>query len=151
MSLTQKLKDDLLTARKEKYEIQSGILRVLLGEIEQEQVKTGVELPDDRIYSMIRKIQENNIRCMAYTSSDKLIGENNILNRYLPTLLNPLEILALISPELHAEILSSDEKSIGKFTGKILKIIKERNLSSNGNDVNKVIQDIIQQNTEHRA
>ncbi len=185
MSLTQKLKDDLLTARKERNELKSNILRVLLGEIEQIQVKTGVELPEEKIHSIIRKLVESNkqtydLQCKSFNipivlanpdqpSIEKLrdmlsksggttdlvwgpdlefkvvshlLEENAILASYLPTLLNPLEILALISPELHTEILLSDEKSLGKFTGKILKLVKEKGLTSNGNDVNKVIQDI---------
>lgn len=185
MSLTQQIKADLLQSRKEKNELKSNILRVLLGEIELESCKTGVELPDDRVHSIIRKIVESNkqtyeLQCKSFnipivlvnpdqSSIEKLrdmlfksggttdlvwgpdlefevvnplLAENAILLSYLPTLLTHEEILSLITPELQTEILSVDEKSLGKFTGKILKIIKEKGLTSNGNDVGNVIKTI---------
>lgn len=145
MSLTQQIKSDLLTSRKEKNELKSNILRVLLGEIELESCKTGVELPDEKVHSIIRKIIESNNICIdkitaPFTTSNPLIYENEILFLYLPTLLTHDEILALISPELQAEIIAGDEKSSGKFIGKILKIVKDKGLSSNGNDVGNTIK-----------
>lgn len=189
MSLTQQIKADLLQSRKEKNELKSNILRVLLGEIELESCKTGVELPDEKVHSLIRKIIESNKQTYGLQSKnlesitlyslnrssldnsalDKLrdmiansngvmdivwgpdlelkethplLEENIILSAYLPTLLTHEEILSLITPELQTEILSADEKSLGKFTGKILKIVKEKGLTSNGNDVGSVIKAI---------
>lgn len=150
MSLVDKLRSDLLQSRKEKDEIRSNILRVVLGEVELIQAKTGVALPDEKVCQIIRRIVESNSSVLGLSIKDNsatiLEKENNILIEYLPINLSIQQIRELISQELIEEIKSSSPRDLGKLTGKVIRIVKESGKTADGNDVRSVIISIGEDN-----
>ncbi len=160
MSLTDQIKADLLSARKEKDELKSGILRVLLGEVELIESRSGVKLPDDKIYTTIRAIIKANkisggledekgnpifvnAQSTFFANALKLEDENKILEKYLPSLLSVEEIKAVITVhDLKEKVISASDKDLGKLTGEVMKVIKVAGNSANGNDIKIAMQEL---------
>lgn len=142
MYLIAKLKEDLLESRKLKTEVKSGILRVLLGELELVQSRTGVTPTDESIQPIIRKMITSNKECYAQNKSDILLEENQILQSYLPRELCTKEISEYLTDGMRQEILSAQEKDVPRLIGVLVKTFKTLGYHVNGTDIKSVIMDV---------
>lgn len=150
-----KLKEDLLESRKLKTEVKTSVLRVLLGEIELVQSRTGVGPTDESIYPIIRKMITSNKEVMNHLDldgtpylkddwfkKDILEEENSILQAYLPRELNSQEIRQYLTDGMVNEIQSAQEKEVPKLIGVLVKTFKTLGYHVNGADIKTVIADV---------
>ncbi len=137
--LVDKIKLDLLESRKLKTEVKSSVLRVLLGEIELVQSRTGVIPTDESIYPIIRKMITSNNECYAQNSSEVLLQENTILDGYLPQQLSQTEICNNITDIMITDIKSATDKDVPKLIGLFVKTFKTLGFHVSGNDIKAAI------------
>ena len=88
MSLQSKLRQDMLVAMKSRDRDTVDLLRVAAGEFGRE-MNNGVELSDDRVLAILRKMKENAIEL----GND---GEVVILDKYLPQMLGEMQIKTIV-------------------------------------------------------
>lgn len=153
--ITETLKADVLTAVKSGDSARRNILKLVLGEVELSTARTGVALPDDKVFQIIRKIIEGNDQVIVELKKrfipglslddfkrDMLQNENSILSSYLPKMLTLEEIVLALPDELKTEIKSSTPNDYGKLTGKVMAYLKGKGLSANGNHVKMAILNV---------
>lgn len=89
MSLQSKIREDMVSAMKTKDRDTLDLLRVVAGEFGRE-MNNGIELPDDRVIAILRKLKE-------YAIELGNLGEVEILERYLPQMLDEQQIRLAIN------------------------------------------------------
>jgi uncharacterized protein YqeY len=141
MTLKDRLKADLLQARKTKNEAARNVLSVVLGDIQTEE-STHASLSDEQIEAKLRKLAENNQQVIdanpAAANSDLLRAEIAVLNTYLPKYMTAGEINDFVAaqPELAAAVRATKE---GQAIGLILKALKAADLKALGTDVKTAV------------
>jgi len=108
MSLQSKLREDMLTAMKSKDRDTVDLLRVAAGEFGRE-MNNGIELSDDRVLAILRKMKENAIEL----GND---GEVVILDRYLPSMLGESQIKTIVGGIIQKNSYSGMQ-DMGKVMG----------------------------------
>jgi uncharacterized protein YqeY len=141
MSLKDRLKADLLDARKAKNEAARNVLSVVLGDIQTEE-STHQALSDEQIEAKLRKLAENNQQVLdanpSAANSELLRAEIAVLNTYLPKYMTAGEIKEFIiaRPELAEAVDATKE---GQAIGLILKALKQADLKALGTDVKAAV------------
>jgi len=109
MKLQEKIKADLVTAMKNKDENVKSLLRVVIGEIN----RVGKDISDDELVKIIRKMKEN-------ASEMGNTNEVEILNMYLPVMLEPKQLEILIKG-----IINKNGYDGMKDMGKVMKELRD--------------------------
>lgn len=96
MSLYQKLKEDLNSARKERDSFKTNVLSTVIGELE----RKGKSPSESEVYAVIKKMHNDacsiaNMTCAGSCSSVK--SEMSLLESYLPSQLSEQELSSVIS------------------------------------------------------
>jgi uncharacterized protein YqeY len=146
MDLKTTLKNDMFAAMVKRDTLKKEILQVTLGEVTLRESRSGVNIPDSEVISILKKLVSSNNEVLEYmkTSPDKyepakLQREISILETYIPKSLTTDEIVSKLSDELKEEILGTLPNN-GKLIGKVIKFLKGLGLQANGEDVKSVIQ-----------
>lgn len=153
--ITDQIRTDMLAAVKSRDNPKRDILKLVLGEIDLQVARTGVQLSDDRVFQIIRKIldglqitlDEMNKRAKTIKDFDffkitAIENEYAILSPYLPKMLTLDEIVQALPDEIKVQIKSSTPEDYGKMTGTVMKYLKGKGLSVEGNSVKLAILNI---------
>lgn len=101
MQLFEKIKEDRMTARKDHDRAVSSVLTTLVGELESQSKRTGLEITNDLVIQTCKKFIFNNTETMkliiSETKYDDLADENNALEKYLPMQLTNDQITSIIN------------------------------------------------------
>lgn len=166
MSFTETLRSELLSAMKAKDENKKDVLRVVLGEVETTESRSGVRLPEDKVQAILRKLIESNEETIrlsnpanASLASDEtslslmivnLREQNTYLSSLLPKRLTKEEILSKLNePTASTVVVNTDilsAKSEGQAIGLAMKFFKTANLAVDGNLVKEVVIELRNQN-----
>jgi uncharacterized protein YqeY len=109
MKLQEKIKADIMTAMKNKDENTKSLLRVVSGEIS----RIGKDVSDDDVIKIISKMKEN-------ASEMGNANEMDILNKYLPVMLEPKQLEILIKG-----IITKNSFEGMKDMGKVMKELRD--------------------------
>jgi uncharacterized protein YqeY len=112
MSLQSQIREDMLAAMKSRDTEVVSLLRVVAGEFGRE-MNNGIELPDDRVLAILRKMSENAIELGNQ-------GEVEILDKYLPKMLGEQQIKTLVGGIIQTNKFSGMQ-DMGKVMGEIKK------------------------------
>lgn len=135
--LEQLIRDKVKLALQEKDEITKNILRVVIGEIDTLNGR-GKQVDDEQIHKILRKLVLSNEETIA-AMTKTLVQENNILNEFLPKLLDKKEILNhLLAFIEQIKLAKNDGLAIGIAMG----VFKKINLPVDGKDVSDVVTKI---------
>lgn len=110
MSLTEKISDDMLGARKSGNTVQKNVLSTLIGEIDKKSKEVGRTLPvtDAEVISLIKKLISSNIECNTP-------DENVYLECYLPKVLSLTQLTSIVE-----RIVTDNSYSTMKDMGKVM-------------------------------
>lgn len=98
-------------------------LRVIIGEIDLQEVKEGKPLDSERIYKIITKIKDGCEETLKHRESVQLIGEIRYLDSLLPQKLTKIETMQVLSTSsVFADI--KEAKSDGQAIGAAMKYCK---------------------------
>lgn len=143
--LIQKIKDQLLDARKSRNELVKNVLSVVLGDIQSQESRPGQkELTDQQIEKIIQKLIKANMETMEASiklgsDCEKLNSENKILKDLLPRACTREEIVAFLND--HKEIIKS-ASSDGQATGVTIKLLFAIEGSKDGKLVAEIVKEI---------
>ncbi len=141
MSLKDRIKSDLLQARKTKNLAARNVLSVILGDIQTEEA-THSSLTDEQIEARLRKMADSNREVIDANPSaanvDTLRAEIAVLNSYLPKYLTAQEIQEFVvaRPELREAVTAAKE---GQAIGLVVKALKQTDFKALGNDVKEAV------------
>ena len=145
--LLQRIKSEHLEARKRRQPTQSGILSVLLGEIQNLQASPGQrgDVQDGAIIRIIRKLIAGNedLLLKADEQSElhaKLVLENMLLDTLLPQMWSQEQIVEWLSNK-HGRLIR-EQKSDGPATGIALKLLNSCQCPVEGNVVAQAVKEI---------
>ena len=132
MSLVETLKQDLITAMKEKNKEKLNTLRSVKGALQLERSNNKKEENDDLVLDVINKqikMRKDSIEEFMKAGRDDLVEsyqkEIDILNNYMPSMLS-MEELEQIIKEAIAKIGAVDVKQMGLVMREITPVIKNR-------------------------
>ena len=108
MSLQSKIREDMVAAMKSRDRDTVDLLRVAAGEFGRE-MNNGIELEDDRVLAILRKMSEN----AKELGND---GEVVILKKYLPEMLGETQIKTIVGGIIQKNGYSGMQ-SMGKVMG----------------------------------
>jgi len=117
MSLQSKIREDMVNAMKNRDRDTVDLLRVVAGEFGRE-MNNGIELPDDRVIAILRKMKENAIEL-------ENLGEVEILDRYLPQMLGDFQVKTIV-----AGIIQANGFSGMQDMGNVMTTIKNHPMSA---------------------
>ena len=113
MTILQTIKNDQLTARKNRDVIQASILTTLIGEASMVGKNNGNrETTDLEVIAVIKKFINNINESLSVKDSDILRTERNILNAYVPQQMSDLDLKEYITGIISAMRLSSKDAGI---------------------------------------
>jgi len=139
--MKQKIKDDLLNARKSKDDLRKSLLGVLLGEIQLDESRSGKEMDDSGVVKHIKKLKKS---CdeMYDRGDEKAFQESKILDAYLPTEMSALEIVSAIRSEngLIEELVNAPNRM--RLMGKVKAVLDKDGRPYDGKMVSVVIKEI---------
>lgn len=121
MSLLQQIKNDQLTARKNREVLKASLLTTLIGEAANIGKNDGNrETTDAEVVAVVKKfvkgLDEMITVAITYTNKDKAeqsIAEKAILQVYLPQQMSEAQLTAVIA-EIKAEVGATNAKDMGK-------------------------------------
>lgn len=139
--MIDKIKTELLTARKNRDKLAVNVLGLVLGEIQTASVAKDLTEQDE--LSIIKKIIKSNnttIKALKESGTDfqELEQENEILNQFLPQQLTCEQIEKIIAE--HGITLDSN---VGKSMGMAIKVLKKEGHEFDANDVREAIQKLL--------
>lgn len=130
MKLEEKLKQDIVTALKEKEKVRLTVLRMVKGAVDLDYINTKKEITDDTVITVINKqikMRNDSIEEFKKAGRDDLVEatteEVNILMEYLPEQLTDDEIDELLT-EIFNEVKPESAKDMGKIMQKITPLVK---------------------------
>lgn len=145
--LVTTLKQKAFEAAKEKKEVEKNILRFVLGEVQNKEMKQKIILSDDDVVSLIRKVVDKNHETLSYVKEnqnqeikDKLNLENEILNQFIPKTLSCDEIIKSLDQETVK--LIKNAKNDGQSMGLAMKFFKSSEHNVLGIDVKEAVSKI---------
>jgi len=130
MSLQSKIRTDMVAAMKSRDTETLSLLRVAAGEFGRK-MNNGIELPDNQVIAILRKMCENAVEMGNF-------GEVEILNRYIPKMLDKDQTKDII-----VDIVNKNGFSGIKDLGKIMSELKKISMASQVNG--KLASDIAKQ------
>ena len=104
--MKNKIKKDRMNAMKNKEEVKKTILGVLLGELDQ----IGKDVSDEEVLKTIKKLIKSNME----VGSENTLKENDILEKYMPTILKKEELENIVDQQI-SENGYSKMKDMGKI------------------------------------
>ena len=116
MKLVKKLKDDMLTARKESNKHVALLLSSVIGEVDRSKEK----LDDIQVEKLIRGMCSNLINEIGTTES---ISEEKLLEKYLSELMSKEKIEKEVDTII-ADLNIEGMKNIGRVMGEFIKLFK---------------------------
>lgn len=143
MSLKAELKKRVLQAMKDKNELEKDLLRVLLGDLELAETRTGKELSEKDEQQIVRRMVKSNQETAALTQDpadvEKLKLELTILEALLPKTLSVAETIAALEPVADDLRAAGND---GQATGLAMKHLKPQGLQVDGKDVAAAVKQI---------
>lgn len=143
MSLKAELKKRVLQAMRDKNELEKDLLRVLLGDLELAETRTGNELSEKDEQQIVRRMVKSNQETAALTQDpadvEKLKLELAILEALLPKTLSVAETIAALEPVADDLRAAGND---GQATGLAMKHLKPQGLQVDGKDVAAAVKQI---------
>lgn len=143
MSLKAELKKRVLQAMRDKNELEKDLLRVLLGDLELAETRTGNELSEKDEQQIVRRMVKSNQETAALTQDpadvEKLKQELAILEALLPKTLSIAETIAALEPVADDLRAAGND---GQATGLAMKHLKPQGLQVDGKDVAAAVKQI---------
>lgn len=143
MSLKAELKKRVLQAMRDKNELEKDLLRVLLGDLELAETRTGNELSEKDEQQIVRRMVKSNQETAALTQDpadvEKLKQELAILEALLPKTLSVAETIAALEPVADDLRTAGND---GQATGLAMKHLKPQGLQVDGKDVAAAVKQI---------
>lgn len=143
MSLKAELKKRVLQAMRDKNELEKDLLRVLLGDLELAETRTGNELSEKDEQQIVRRMVKSNQETAALTQDpadvEKLKQELAILEALLPKTLSVAETIAALEPVADDLRAAGND---GQATGLAMKHLKPQGLQVDGKDVAAAVKQI---------
>lgn len=137
MTLKETIRKQISDATKARMEDQKNVLKVVLGEIDTQESRTGKQFSDEDCCRVIRKTLQGVEEMLQYKPDDaKYKIEKECLSSLLPKQLNKEDILTALTDKL-GDIKAA--KSEGQATGIAMKFCKEKGLAVDGNLVKEVV------------
>jgi uncharacterized protein YqeY len=127
--LYQTIKADRMSAMKNRDKVAKSILTTLLGELEGNAKRNGLDVSDDDVLKLIKKFIDANKESLQYKPDPNLEIENSVLTSYLPKQLSESELRDIITSlgDLHiGQVMKHLSQNYnGQYDGNIAsKIIK---------------------------
>lgn len=145
MRLLEKLREDQLTARKEKNADRLSILQVVLAAIKNEQISKQSELTDTEveqtIASLVKRLKDSISDFEKAGRTDllqKTQQEIDILESYLPKQLSDEELNSIVKSTI--DELSPEVKDVGKIMGAVMPKVKGK---ADGTRVRTAVQRLL--------
>jgi hypothetical protein len=141
MALVDDIKQRMFLAMKAKNEIEKEILRVLLGELQMAEARSGKPTADRDAVAVARKLVKSNEETLnvAEDAAQKatLEAELAVLRSFLPSTLGPDEIVEALAPVSDAIRAAGND---GQATGVAMKHLKAAGAPVDGRDVADVVK-----------
>lgn len=132
MTLVEQLKQDLITAMKEKDKVRLNTLRSVKGALQLEIINNKKEENDDLVLDVINKqikMRNDSVEEFMKAGRDDLVSsyqnEISILKEYMPTMLSEDELDQIINDAIK-EVGASSVKEMGMVMKKITPLVKNR-------------------------
>lgn len=139
--MKNKIKADLLQARKDKDDIRKSILSVLIGEIQLDESRSGKDADDSSVVKHIKKLKKS---CdeMAERGNADSKAESEILLSYLPKEMTVAEIILAIRNEdgLWDEIVTAENRM--RLMGKVRKVLDKSGTPYDGKILSITLQQL---------
>lgn len=141
MSLIEKIKEQLLEARKAKNELAKNVLSVALGDIQTQQGKAAQNgaMTEQQCERIVQKMINSNQETMD-AMTKKLRMENEILAALLPKTLSRLEMKNYLFSWAMEQIKAA--KSDGQATGVAMKALASLEGSKDGKLVAEIVKEL---------
>jgi hypothetical protein len=141
MALVDDIKQRMFLAMKAKNEIEKEILRVLLGELQMAEARSGKPTADRDAVAVARKLVKSNEETLnvAEDAAQKatLEAELAVLRSFLPSTLGPDENVEALAPVSDAIRAAGND---GQATGVAMKHLKAAGAPVDGRDVADVVK-----------
>ena len=146
MDFINSIKEDMYTAMKSGDKNTAQALRTLLAKLKDKQINLQRALTDNECISLIKTlVKQRNEAAALYIKAnrkalaDKEIQEINILNKYLPKMMNEVEIRSLIEKVI-VQVGAVNISDIGKVMPTVMKMGKG---SIDGKLANNIIRELL--------
>ena len=132
MNLVEQLKQDMITAMKDKDEERLTVIRMVKAALDKEKIDKKIEITDDILIDVVNKqikMRNDSIEEFKKASRDDLVEnvvkEVEVLMNYLPEQLSEEEVESIIS-EVITTVEASSMKDMGKVMQEVTPIVKGR-------------------------
>lgn len=146
MSLKETLNADMKQAMKDKDKQTLSVLRVLKAAIQNEEIKTGNELTDEGMLTVLsREMKQRQDAKDEFqkASRDDLVAQQDaemeVIQRYLPEPLTTDELKAIVEETIN-ETGANSMKDMGQVMSAVLSKVKGR---ANGKEVNEIVRSFL--------
>lgn len=132
MNLVEQLKQDMITAMKEKDKDRLTVIRMVKAALDKEKIDKKIEITDDLLIDVVNKqikMRNDSIEEFKKASRDDLVEsvtkEVEVLMNYLPEQLSEEEVESIIS-EVITTVDASSMKDMGKVMQEVTPKVKGR-------------------------
>ena len=146
MDFINSIKEDMYTAMKSGDKNTAQALRTLLAKLKDKQINLQRALTDNECISLIKTlVKQRNEAAALYIKAnrkalaDKEMQEINILNKYLPKMMNEVEVRSLIEKVI-VQVGAVNISDIGKVMPTVMKMGKG---SIDGKLANNIIRELL--------
>jgi len=131
-NLFAKIQLDLVESLKQKEEVKTSTLRLVISEVNNAKIKKGKDLEDEEILEVIKKEAKKRQESIAAFKqgeradlAEKEEKELAFLKTYLPETISDEELLKIVDSQI-AEVGARDMKDLGKVMSAVLSKVKGR-------------------------
>ena len=131
-NLFAKIHQDLVESLKQKEEVKTSTLRLVISEVNNAKIKKGKDLEDEEILEVIKKEAKKRQESIAAFKqgeradlAEKEEKELAFLKTYLPKPISDEELLKIVDSQI-AEVGARDMKDLGKVMSAVLSKVKGR-------------------------
>jgi len=131
-NLFAKIQLDLVESLKQKEEVKTSTLRLVISEVNNAKIKKGKDLEDEEILEVIKKEAKKRQESIAAFKqgeradlAEKEEKELAFLKTYLPKPISDEELLKIVDSQI-AEVGARDMKDLGKVMSAVLSKVKGR-------------------------
>ena len=131
-NLFAKIHQDLVESLKQKEEVKTSTLRLVISEVNNAKIKKGKALEDEEILEVIKKEAKKRQESIAAFKqgeradlAEKEEKELAFLKTYLPETISDEELLKIVDSQI-AEVGARDMKDLGKVMSAVLSKVKGR-------------------------
>jgi len=131
-NLFAKIHQDLVESLKQKEEVKTSTLRLVISEVNNAKIKKGKDLEDEEILEVIKKEAKKRQESIAAFKqgeradlAEKEEKELAFLKTYLPETISDEELLKIVDSQI-AEVGARDMKDLGKVMSAVLSKVKGR-------------------------